>query len=327
MRIGLGLDTHRLITDPGRPLRLGGVTIPGDLALEGHSDADALLHALTDAILGALGLGDIGEYFPPADAQWKDADSTLFLTHALDAMREKGYQLANIDCVIMAEVPRLSPHKSTIRKQLAELLELPSDCVGMKATTAEKLGALGRGEGLLAQVVVLLVPAVSPETSSTTRKVPTKKSAGAKLPPPPSVDPGAIKGQVLHVWCDGGSRGNPGPAAIGVVMKDTAGGVVHAAGQTIGETTNNVAEYRSLIYALQVALALDPSEVLVQMDSELVVKQMKGEYKVREEHLARLHAQAQSAAEMLRKVRYQHVRRELNAEADALANQALDAAE
>lgn len=327
MRIGLGIDVHRLITDPARPLMLGGVEIPGDLALQGHSDADALLHAITDAILGALALGDIGEYFPDTDPLWKNAPSERFLRHALTAMIQQGYRLANIDCVIMAEAPKIAPYRVAIREQLAEYLDLEPNAVGLKATTAEKLGSLGRGEGLFAQAVVLLErddvrPAKPSKAESETKKPPVRERVrpeAARM-----VEPTAAKGRVIQAWADGASRGNPGPASIGVIIKDLDGGVIHAAGQRVGEVTNNVAEYRSLIYVLQLAGALMPTRLDIHMDSELVVKQMKGIYRVKEPTLQKLHAQAMAAAELLNAVTYQHVPREQNREADRLANQALD---
>lgn len=329
MRIGLGIDVHRLIHDPPRPLMLGGVEIPGDLALEGHSDADALLHAITDAILGALGLGDIGEYFPNTNPAWKDAPSQIFLEHALEAMREHGYALANIDCVIVAEAPKLAPHRTAIRQRLAQWLALTPDAVGLKATTAEKLGTLGRGEGLFAQAVVLLVrddlpaaPALRTEVAKRSASKSHEKAVAA--PPERQVDPASVRGEVIYAWADGASRGNPGPASIGVILRDAGGGVIHTARQRIGEATNNVAEYRALICALQLAAAMMPSKVVMQMDSELVIRQMRREYRVKDENLQKLYAQAVMAADLVPDIEFVHVRREQNRDADRLANEALD---
>lgn len=138
---------------------LGGCRIESPLALEGHSDADVVLHALADAVLGALGLGDIGEFFPDTDAQFKNLDSARIIEHALAAMGERGYRLANVDCTLVGQKPKISPHKPVIRASLARLLELPEDCVGLKATTTEKMGALGRAEGLACLASALLIPA------------------------------------------------------------------------------------------------------------------------------------------------------------------------
>ncbi len=158
-RTGFGLDFHRLIRDAERPLMLGGVEIPGELALEGHSDADVVLHALADALLGALGMGDIGEFFPDTDATLKNMDSAVILAHARDAATQRGYRISNIDLTLIGEAPRLKPHKAAIRARLAQLLGLDAERIGLKATTTEKMGALGREEGVAcAATVALLKP-------------------------------------------------------------------------------------------------------------------------------------------------------------------------
>jgi len=154
MRVGLGHDRHRLVA--GRPLVLGGVTIPHDRGLDGHSDADVLLHAITDALLGALGLGDIGEWFPNTDPQWAAADSTIFLNAVLTELGTRGWEIANVDCTVHAERPKLSPHKETIARRLAELLGLDREQVNVKAKTGEKVGPTGREEAIDADAVVLL---------------------------------------------------------------------------------------------------------------------------------------------------------------------------
>ena len=157
IRIGNGYDIHRLV--PERPLILGGVKIEHELGLLGHSDADALTHAIMDAMLGALSLGDIGHYFPPSDAKWKDADSLVLLQQVDQLIQSKGWQIGNIDSVIVAERPKLKPHIAAMRDRLATVLNLQPDQVGIKATTNEKLDATGREEGIAAYAVVLLVAA------------------------------------------------------------------------------------------------------------------------------------------------------------------------
>jgi 2-C-methyl-D-erythritol 2,4-cyclodiphosphate synthase len=154
-RIGLGHDRHRLVR--GRPLILGGVPIDFEFGLDGHSDADVLLHAITDALLGAVGAGDIGERFPNTDPQWKNADSVVFLNAALTEVRNRGYKVGNLDCTIHAERPKLSPHKETIARRLADLLDVPRDCINVKAKTGEKVGPIGRGECIDADAVVLVI--------------------------------------------------------------------------------------------------------------------------------------------------------------------------
>jgi len=154
MRIGHGFDIHRLVS--GRPLILGGVEIPSDLGLEGHSDADVLLHALCDALLGALGKGDIGSYFPDTDPKWKGARSALFVEKAAALVKEAGCKISNLDAVLMAEVPRIGPHRTKITGAMAKLLDLDASKLNLKAKTMEGLGAVGGGEAITCEAVVTL---------------------------------------------------------------------------------------------------------------------------------------------------------------------------
>ena len=154
VRIGQGYDAHRW--GPGEAVWLCGVRIDHDKTLIGHSDADAGLHALTDAILGAMGDGDIGDHFPPSDPQWKGASSDRFLVRAVERMKARGGRLLNVDVTLICERPKIKPHREAMRTRLAELLELPLDRVSVKATTTEGMGFTGRGEGLAAQAVVSL---------------------------------------------------------------------------------------------------------------------------------------------------------------------------
>ncbi len=158
-RIGNGYDIHRLV--PDRPLILGGVTIPHSLGLLGHSDADVLTHAVMDALLGALGLGDIGHYFPPQDPQWAGADSVVLLTQVRQWVTERGWQVANVDTVVVAERPKLKPHIPAMQARLAAALGVTPAQVGVKATTNEGLGPVGREEGIAAYAVALLVPSAA----------------------------------------------------------------------------------------------------------------------------------------------------------------------
>jgi 2-C-methyl-D-erythritol 2,4-cyclodiphosphate synthase len=155
MRIGQGFDVHQLVE--GRPLILGGITIPYEKGLLGHSDADVLLHTIADAALGAIGEGDIGKHFPDTDSAFKDADSAILLTRVWGFVKEKGYKLGNVDCTIIAQKPKMAPHIETMRARIAELLEAEVAQVNVKATTTEKLGFTGRGEGIASQAVILLV--------------------------------------------------------------------------------------------------------------------------------------------------------------------------
>lgn len=157
VRIGNGYDIHRLVSD--RPLILGGVHIPHELGLLGHSDADVLTHAVMDAMLGALSLGDIGHYFPPSDPQWAGADSLKLLDQVNRLVQSKGWKIGNLDSVIVAERPKLKPHLPALRDRLATLLQIMPDQISIKATTNEKLGPIGQEEGIAAYAVALLVKA------------------------------------------------------------------------------------------------------------------------------------------------------------------------
>ena len=161
-RTGLGWDVHRLARH--RPLILGGVSIPSDFGLEGHSDADVLTHAITDAILGAAALGDIGMHFPDTDPRWHGAGSLLFLAHARDLVRARGYRIVNVDSTVILERPKLAGYRDAIRRQLAAALELDADRVSVKFKTAEKVGPVGEGRSAEAQAIVTLQveQAVSP---------------------------------------------------------------------------------------------------------------------------------------------------------------------
>lgn len=153
-RIGFGNDIHRLVE--GKPLVLGGILIPAEKGAEGHSDADALLHAVTDAIFGALALGDIGSHFSDKDKRWKDANSLIFLNEAVRMMKEKGFEIVNLDSTISLEKPKLRPYINQMREVLAESLGLEIDCVSIKAKTGEKIDAIGENRAIKAEVIILL---------------------------------------------------------------------------------------------------------------------------------------------------------------------------
>ena len=153
-RIGHGYDVHRLVTE--RDLILGGVTVPFEKGLLGHSDADVLLHAVCDALLGALALGDIGKHFPDSDPQYAGIDSRLLLSRTAELIREKGWQIGNVDATVVAQAPRLSPYIQEMRENIATVLDLPLDAINVKATTEEHLGFTGEGLGIAAHAVCLL---------------------------------------------------------------------------------------------------------------------------------------------------------------------------
>ncbi len=154
IRIGHGFDVHAFADD--RPLIIGGLNIPHDRGLAGHSDADVLLHTVADAILGALALGDIGKFFPDTDDKYKDMDSKVLLAEVVEKMHDENYEIGNIDAVIMAEVPKFRPHIDDMRESVASILKTSVSNVNIKATTTEKLGFVGRKEGITSEAVVLL---------------------------------------------------------------------------------------------------------------------------------------------------------------------------
>ena len=154
MRIGHGYDVHRL--SEGRKLVIGGVSIPYDKGLQGHSDADVLLHAICDALLGAAALGDIGNHFPDNDSSFKDIDSKILLSKTVDIIKEKGYAVSNIDSTVIAQQPKLAPYILNMKNCIAQICGIDADCVNVKATTEEKLGFTGNGEGVSAHAVCLI---------------------------------------------------------------------------------------------------------------------------------------------------------------------------
>ena len=154
-RVGIGLDVHALTA--GRRLVLGGVEIPHESGLAGHSDGDALVHAIVDALLGAAARGDIGQWFPSSDDRWAGADSLHLLRIVVETLRSEGWRIGNVDATVIAQRPRIGRHIPTMRERLAAVLDLPADAVSVKATTTDHLGALGRAEGIGAQAVALLV--------------------------------------------------------------------------------------------------------------------------------------------------------------------------
>lgn len=155
VRTGLGWDSHRLVA--GRPLILGGVRVESELGLDGHSDADVLTHAVIDALLGAAGLGDIGEHFPDTDERWRDADSIALLEHVAGLLHGAGWTTTSIDATVVLERPKLQPHKELMGARLAAAAGVDADRVNVKATTAERLDAVGRGEGAVAQAIATIV--------------------------------------------------------------------------------------------------------------------------------------------------------------------------
>ncbi|QOR75039.1 MAG: 2-C-methyl-D-erythritol 2,4-cyclodiphosphate synthase [Thermoflavifilum sp.] len=156
-RIGQGIDFHQLSTDIAGGLRLGGISLPSDKGAVGHSDADVLLHAICDALLGAAALGDIGTHFPDTDPAWKGIDSRILLQQCVDKVRELGYALCNLDCTVCLQAPRIKPYIPAMQQEIARIVQVNPDQVSIKATTTERLGFIGRGEGVAALAIVLLM--------------------------------------------------------------------------------------------------------------------------------------------------------------------------
>lgn len=155
VRLGNGYDVHKF--GPGDHVVLCGVKVPHDQTLMGHSDADVGMHAITDAIYGALAAGDIGRHFPPSDPEWKGAASEIFLKHAVQLARDAGFVISNVDCTLVCEFPKIGPHAEAMRATLADIMDLPVEDISVKATTSEKLGFTGRGEGIAAIATAALV--------------------------------------------------------------------------------------------------------------------------------------------------------------------------
>ena len=155
MRVGMGYDVHKLTE--GRDLILGGVNIPWEKGLLGHSDADVLIHAVMDALLGAAALGDIGKHFPDTDPAYKGISSVKLLVHVTELLKQNGYSIGNVDATIIAQKPKMAPHIASMRKNMAEAMQIPESCLNIKATTEEGLGFTGRGEGIAAQAICLLI--------------------------------------------------------------------------------------------------------------------------------------------------------------------------
>jgi 2-C-methyl-D-erythritol 2,4-cyclodiphosphate synthase len=154
IRVGSGFDAHRF--SDGRKLMIGGIEIPNAKGLRGHSDADVLLHALADALLGAAGLDDIGTHFPDSHKKWKDASSAMFICEIRKMLTKQRWEIVNADLTIISEAPKISPHRAKIKKSVAALLGIPSDAINVKATSTDQMGAMGRGEGIAAHAVVLI---------------------------------------------------------------------------------------------------------------------------------------------------------------------------
>ena len=324
--IGHGFDVHPF--KENRKLILGGVTIEHELGLDGHSDADVAIHALIDAILGALGQGDIGRHFPDTNPEYKNISSRKLLIKVAGMMKNSGYSINNADITIHAEAPKLADYMDEMRGNIADDLNCPDNRINIKATTWEKLGFVGRGEGIAADAVVLLV---STDSKSDEDKIKETETKPAAKPLQLVDDDTPIEHRVktkgtLTIYTDGASRGNPGPSSAGAVILDSSGNTLKEISMFLGTMTNNQAEYQALILALKEASSLRPERLVIRMDSQLIVRQISGEYKVKDAKLKPLFALVIQQLKFLKSWDIEHIPRNQNNRADTLANKALDRA-
>ncbi|MCD6217715.1 2-C-methyl-D-erythritol 2,4-cyclodiphosphate synthase [bacterium] len=324
--IGHGFDVHPF--KENRKLILGGVTIEHELGLDGHSDADVAIHALIDAILGALGQGDIGRHFPDTNPEYKNISSRKLLIKVAGMMKNSGYSINNADITIHAEAPKLADYMDEMRGNIADDLNCPDNRINIKATTWEKLGFIGRGEGIAADAVVLLV---STDSKSDEDKIKETETKPAAKPLQLVDDDTPIEHRVktkgtLTIYTDGASRGNPGPSSAGAVILDSSGNTLKEISMFLGTMTNNQAEYQALILALKEASSLRPERLVIRMDSQLIVRQISGEYKVKDAKLKPLFALVIQQLKFLKSWDIEHIPRNQNNRADTLANKALDRA-
>ncbi len=349
MRIGHGFDVHKLVK--GRRLVLGGVEIPFDKGLLGHSDADVLIHAAMDAVLGALGTDDIGTHFPDTEPAYKDISSMLLLEKVVATMRAAKYHLGNIDVLLHADQPKVKEYIPSMRANIARAFECHEQRINVKATTWEGIGFAGEGQGMAASAVCIIVPDMWDEDSdeipfaalhlfdelyaSDTHAVPAPakpgksgdkkaKATGTKPVKQVGRKPRVTKSKACIANIAGASKGNPGPAAVGVIVRDTDGVIIAEFGEAIGEATNNVAEYRALIRALEECRLLKAGQVIIRTDSQLMARQIDGSYKVKSEQLRDLYDRALELLAGFEAFEVAHIPRAENMEADKLANSALD---
>lgn len=249
-RIGQGIDFHRF-TDNGRPVILGGVLIESRKQVQAHSDGDILIHALMDALLGALALPDIGCLFPDTDQEFENIRSVLLLEKVMKKVHERGYSINNLDITLIAETPKIKPYREEILKNLSKILDIPLDRIGLKATTSEKMGAIGREEGFSCSVVVLLQ-----KKAGSHEKIKQKEEA--------------VSGKI-EVYTDGACLGNPGPGGWGVLINLGSGKEIAFSGGE-AQTTNNRMEMTAVIQAMQKLLLINQPRAILHTDSNYVMQ-------------------------------------------------------
>lgn len=295
LRIGLGFDVHPL--SPTRKFFVGGVLISDQFGPMGHSDGDPVSHSIADALLGASGLKDIGTLFPAASEKYKDLPGPQLLQMTSAKLREAGWEIENVDAVLWLEEPRIGHLVGQIQQSIARSLSIDIEQVSLKAKAGEGLGFVGEKEGVASLATALL----------------TKPKRKEKKP-----------SEAARIFIDGASRGNPGASACAAVfvIQDQ---VRFIFGERLPVSTNNQAEYHGLLLALTEALKKGIKRVLICSDSELLVKQMKGEYEIKDDPLKAAAREAREMIEELEFVEFKAIRREENKLADKLVNAILDA--
>jgi len=320
-RVGVGYDVHKLVKD--RRLILGGVKIDYPKGLLGHSDADVLTHAVMSAILGAMAAGSLGDHFPDDDPSYKDISSLDLLERVRIMMEEEGYNVENVDSMVICEKPKLAGYFEHMRMNLAEALRVPIECVSVKATTSEGLGSIGKGEGIAVQAVCLLKKYTGePEKTPGKKKAEKKKKRKTERPGPlPEIKHGEIEECVVRT--DGATIGNPGPSGIGIVIEYPDGIEIGRVSEYIGDKTNNQAEYTAAIRAAEICRDWGVKKVKIYTDSQLMERQMNGSYKVKNQGILKLYYELMGVLRKFNKWQMKHVPREENTEADKLSKLAL----
>lgn len=317
-RIGTGFDIHR--TKRGVPLMLGGVSIECEFGLVSETDGDVVLHALADAALAAAGEPDIGTLFPAKDPRFEGRPSSELVAAVKKKLMKRGLKLEQVDVTILAELPLLSGHYGAMRERIGELVGLSKADVSVKARTYEGLGTIGSSKAIAATVIVMGV--------ITGEEVGKKNSGSDKVFESefPLEHSGAITPGALVVNVDGGSRGNPGPAAAGAVCRNASGEVIFSEGKFLGTTTNNVAEYEGVRFALSLLAerGLREAEIVICLDSSLVFNQLIGRYRIKDARLRDLAREILGELKSFSNLRLKLVPREENHAADKAVNRLLD---
>ncbi len=331
VRTGIGVDVHAFCE--GKKLIIGGVHILYSKGLEGHSDADVLLHAIMDAVLGACGLSDIGSLFPDSDSKYKNASSIALLGDVSALVKNRGFKVNYIDSVVIAQKPLLSGHIPAMKTNIARVLGMELTSVNVKATSTEYLGFVGREEGIAAiavstvesQVVGLKNRIVEDdnlkhennfiETANVFDHSPGSEKEDYTLLP--------MLNNLGKIVCytDGSSLGNPGPAGCSVVVCDDVGEPLVAFKWSIGRNTSNIAEYKAIyeLIAWLYGLDLQSKNIEIRSDSELAVKQLSGVYKVKSDLLRPVWLETSRLMSTFKSLQLKHVEREVNKLADILA--------